>query len=234
MYVVDRATLNRIEFADGRVEKYTSSFKDPAHYEGQLKKAIKVNFMAPLFGFAQFSFEKSVSPLRSYEIGFGIIGAGKNSSENSYYVNNQYQNYKRNARGAFIDGGYKFNKLPDFFSRGSRMTHVMQGTYVKPTATLGFYTDNALNYKSGVATLEKRNNVFGAIIINFGRQWVFGDKFLLDIYGGAGYGFDNSKERGPNLNTYEEFNNNHFVVQKADRGVSLGISGGCRIGFLLK
>jgi len=34
VYVVDKSTLNRIEFADGRVEKYKLSYKDPENYQG--------------------------------------------------------------------------------------------------------------------------------------------------------------------------------------------------------
>ncbi len=30
IYVVDKSALNRIEFADGRIENYKLSFKDPA------------------------------------------------------------------------------------------------------------------------------------------------------------------------------------------------------------
>lgn len=128
IYVVDKSTLNRIEFADGRVEKYKVSYKDSQNYEGQLTKAVKINFLAPLLGYSQFSFEKSVSPLKSYEFGVGIIGAGKNYQINDYYVNRQYQPYKRNAFGGFVDAGYKFNKLPNFFGKGVRMTHIMQGS----------------------------------------------------------------------------------------------------------
>ena len=50
VYVVDKSTLNRIEYADGRVEKFKISYKDPQNYEGQLTKAIKINFSAPLLG----------------------------------------------------------------------------------------------------------------------------------------------------------------------------------------
>src|SRR5665647_945927 len=120
VYVVDKSTLNRIEFADGRVEKYKLSYKDPQNYQGQLSKAIKINFLAPLLGYTQFSFEKSISPLKSYELGLGIIGAGKNSQIDNYYINGQYQPYKRNAFGGFVEAGYKFNKLPNFFNKGVR------------------------------------------------------------------------------------------------------------------
>jgi len=230
-YVVDKSSLTRIEFANGKTENYVVSFKDPENYNGQLSKAIKINFLAPLFGYTQVSFEKSISPLKSYELGLGIIGAGKNSQIN-YYTNGQNQLSRRNALGLFVDGGYKFNKLPNFFSKGTRMTHILQGTYVKPSATLGFYKDNAVNYKTGNPVLETRHNVFGAIILNFGRQWVFGDKFLLDLYYGLGYSFDNVKE--DNNGYYTDFIYNHFVVQKAGPGANLGISGGLKIGLLLK
>ncbi|MEO6455185.1 MAG: hypothetical protein ABIN97_13990 [Ginsengibacter sp.] len=234
IYVVDKSSLNRIEFADGRVEKFKSSFKDPENYEGQLNRAVKLNFFAPLLGYSQFSFEKSLSPLKSYELTVGIIGAGKNYQIDDYYFNGQYLPYKRNAFGGFIEAGYKFNKLPNFFNKGARMTHIMQGSYVKPTVTLGFYGDNAVNYKTGNPLLEKRSNVFGAIILNFGQQWVFGDRFLMDIYYGVGYAFDNVK-RDYNYNGYyySAEVSNHFVIQKTGTGASLGLSGGLKAGILL-
>jgi hypothetical protein len=233
IYVVDKSTLNRIEFADGRIEKYTISYKDASNYEGQLGKAVKINFLAPLLGYTQLSFEKSVSPLKSYELGLGIIGAGKNDQVDEYYINGQYEPYKRSAFGGFVEAGYKFNKLPNFFHKGVRMTHIMQGSYVKPTATLGFYSDHAVSYKTGNPLLEKRNNIFGGIILNFGHQWVFGEKFLVDIYYGIGYAFDNTKN-DYNSDYYSSNIYNHFVIQKAGPGANLGVSGGLKAGLLIK
>ena len=112
------------------------------------------------------------------------------------------------------------------------MTHIMQGTYVKPMATFGFYSDNAINYKTGNPVLEKRNNVFGAIILNFGHQWVFGDKFLVDLYYGFGYAFDNVKDDYNNNYSTELYN--HFVIQRTGPAGNLGISGGLKIGLLIK
>ncbi len=233
IYVVDKSSLNRIEYSNGRVEKYKLSFKDPENYEGQLTKAIKFNFLSPLLGYSQFSFEKSISPLKGYELGFGIIGAGKNYQIDNFYFNGQYEPYRRNAFGGFVEAGYKFNKLPNFFNRGMRMTHVMQGSYVKPTATLGFYTDHVLNYKTGNPVIEKRKNIFGAIILDFGRQWVFGDKFLIDVYYGLGYAFDNVKHDYDN-GYYSSDGYNHFVIQKAGPGANLGLNGGLKVGLLIK
>lgn len=233
IYVVDKSTLKMIEYADGRVEKYQISYKDPSNYEGQLTKAIKLNFFAPLLGYMEFGFEKSISPLKGYEVNFGIIGLGKNTVSGSYYSNGTYFPYKRNAFGFFADGGYKFKKLPNFFNRGTRMTHIMQGSYVKPTVTFGYYSDHALNYKDySNPVVEKRNNVFGALTLNFGNQWVFGDKFLIDGFWGVGYAFDNRKGgfdyySGDNLY-------NHFIIQTGAGAGSVGFTFGLKIGMLIK
>jgi hypothetical protein len=219
VYVVDKSALNRIEFADGRVEKYKLSYKDPANYEGQLTKGIKINFLAPLLGYTQISYEKSVAPLKSYELSLGIIGAGKNTQIDDYYINGVYEPYRRNAFGGFVEAGYKFTKLPNFYNKGLRMVHLLQGSYAKPEVIFGYYSDNALNYKTGDPVLEKRNNVFSAIIVNLGHQWIFGDRFLLDVYYGIGYAFDNSKNNYNNY--YSDQIYNHFVIQKAGDGANL-------------
>lgn len=230
VYVVEKASLKSITYADGRVEKYQVSYKDPANYEGQLTKAIKVNFLAPLLGYSEIGYEKSVTPLKGYEVNLGIIGAGKNLGIDYYWVNGENKPYRRNAFGLFGDYGYKFKKLPTFFNRGSRMTHIMQGNYVKPTVTAGYYTDHALNYKYNTEpSLEKRNNLFGAITLNFGNQWVFGEKFLVDGFWGFGYAFDNQKN---NENYFDDMRN-HFAIQGA-AGSGFGMTFGLKVGLLVK
>ncbi len=62
---------------------------------------------------------------------------------------------------------------------------------------------------------------------------VFGDKFLIDIYYGLGYAFDNEKKDYYG-NYYSSEVYNHFVVQKAGPGANLGLSGGLKVGLLLK
>lgn len=232
VYVVEKSLLNRIEFADGRIEKYQVSYKDPENYDGQLIKGIKLNFLAPLLGYSQFTYEKSLSPLKSYELSLGIIGAGKNQNLMEYYVNGQYTTYKRSALGLFVEGGYKFKKIPTFFSKGTRMSHIMQGNYFEPKITLGYFTDHALNYKNNEPQLEKRSNVFGAFTLNLGKQWVFGDKVLLDIYWGLGYAFDNHGKEEEDF--YLDYNSNNFAIQKLGSGTNVGVNGGIRIGLLIK
>lgn len=233
VYVADKSSLKEIVYADGRVEKYQISYKDPENYESQLTKALKINFLSPLLGYTEIGFEKSLSPIKGYEINFGIIGAGKNTVSDSYYYNGSYLPYKRNAFGLFADAGYKFKKLPTFFNRGMRMTHIMQGSYIKPTVTFGYYTDHALNYKDySNPVLEKRNNVFGALTLNLGKQWIFGDKFLVDAFWGFGYAFDNRKKS--DQNDYYDNLYNHFAIQTGAGAGNLGLTYGLKVGWLIK
>ncbi|MFY7899941.1 MAG: hypothetical protein ACOVNY_07135, partial [Chitinophagaceae bacterium] len=57
VYVVDKETIKKIVFADGREETYVSDYKNTEQYIGQLSKAIKVDFFGPLIGYSQIGFE---------------------------------------------------------------------------------------------------------------------------------------------------------------------------------
>ena len=132
--------------------------------------------------------------------------------------------------------GYKFNKLPDFLFGRSRFTHIMQGAYAKPILYVGNYSENRIAYKGNNQTVtERRNTTFGALQVELGKQWVFSDKFLLDLYWGLGYGFDNKK--GDNYNNgYNEDNGSAYNYANARLGTSPGISTtfGVKLGWLLK
>ena len=159
----------------------------------------------------------------------GIIGIGRDKTD-YYYNYGESKTYKRSAFGLFTEAGYKFNKLPNLFTKGNRLAHIMQGTYVKPSVTFGFYNDVVVHNKMGNLELDHRNNIFGAIILNLGHQWVIGDKFLVDLYYGLGFAFDNMKSDISGYNTNIIYN--HFVVQKGGQGANFGVNGGLKIGLL--
>ena len=192
VYVLEKDRIVKVQYEDGRIEKFTTDIKDPEQYIGQLGKAIKVDFFGPLLGYTQVTYEKSTGVGKSYEVTLGIIGAGKNQRLEYYY--NNLVITKRNQFGLFAAAGYKFNKLPDFLFGKSRFTHIMQGAYAKPILYAGNYSENRIVYKgNNQAVAERKNITFGALQFELGKQWVFGDKFLLDLYWGLGYGFDNKK-----------------------------------------
>ncbi len=127
IYVLEKDRINKIEFENGKVEKFTADIKDLEQYIGQRTKAIKIDLLGPLIGYSQISFEKSTGVGKGYEVTLGVIGAGKNQRFN-YYSNN-VQIEKRSQFGISAAFGYKFNKLPDFLFGRTRLNHLMQGGY---------------------------------------------------------------------------------------------------------
>ncbi len=234
VYVLEKDRINKIEFENGKVEKFTADIKDPEQYIGQRTKAIKIDFLGPLIGYSQISFEKSTGVGKGYEVTLGVIGAGKNQRFN-YYSNN-VQLEKRSQFGISASFGFKFNKLPDFLFGRTRFNHLMQGAYAKPIIYVGNYSEDRLIYKSNnTYVVERPNATFGALQLELGKQWVFSDKFLLDGYWGFGYGFDNKKDDGDGFNTYEDnsgaFN---YINARAGRSPGFSLTYGIKLGLLIK
>ncbi|MXV49471.1 hypothetical protein GS399_00685 [Pedobacter sp. HMF7647] len=234
-YAVDRDQLIKIVYKDGRTEIYQSSLKDPALYADQAKSAIKINFLSPLLGYTQLNFEHSIRPGRSYEIGLGIIGLGK-QEKIEYYdpATNSSQTIHKNAAGVYLNGGYKFMRLPDFVRGGTKYTHVLQGFYAKPEIISGVYSQNVIAYLNKDATSSigptKETVAFGGLILNLGKQWILGELLTLDIYGGVGYAIDNQDSNTDN-EYYSEPGYHYGLITNENSG--LGITGGIKLGLLI-
>jgi hypothetical protein len=243
IYVLETDRVKKIVYENGKVETFEDNLKDMERYEGQKRQAIKMNFLSPLYGYFEASFEKITAFGKSYEFSLGIIGAGKSGILNyGFNGTNQLGDVKRGQAGIFVTGGYKFGKLPDFLIFGkSRASHLMQGTYIKPSIYLGHYKENILVQKgsnSNPFEVGKQNVTFGAVQIELGRQWVFGDKMLLDIYQGLGYGIDNKKDSYQpfgynNTLYYQEVAANNYSNIRLGKSPGLSYTIGVRIGLLL-
>ena len=233
VYILETDRIKKIVYENGKEEKFQDNLRDPERYAGQANQAIKVNFLAPLYGYFEVAYEKSTGFGKSYELSLGIIGAGKAGILE--YYNSQVGEVKRSPFGVFVSGGYKFGKLPNFILFGkTRATHLMQGTYVKPIVYLGHYNENRILYKDNAYVVGDQNVTFGALQLEMGKQYVMGDKLALDLYWGFGYGFDNKK------NSYSDYyfddNTTAFNYANARAGNSPGLSFtfGVKLGMLLK
>jgi hypothetical protein len=163
-----------------------NDFPEPNNYAKQKGFAIKFEPFA-LFPCGTFalSAEKSIKPGRSMEVGLGFMGIYK--SEDVGLASSGYH----------IRLGYKYFKSPNFSSRGSRYYHVLNGTYFKPEITYSRPGLKNTQYYSSYqgagyvyTTSYEVDNALGiAGIINVGKQWVFNDLFLLDIFAGIGLGY---------------------------------------------
>ena len=231
IYVLEKDRIKKIEYANGTTEKLVVNLKDPEQYADQLNKDIKIDFIGPLIGYSQITYEKSTGVGKSYELTLGIIGAGKNQLID--YYDTQFRLAKKNQFGIAAGAGYKFSKLPDFLFGRTRFTHLMQGGYARPTIYVGNYSENRVAYKgNNQYELERQNITFGALQVELGKQWVFGDKFLLDVYWGLGWGFDNKKGNGywydDDLAAY------NYINARVGRSPGFSSTFGIKTGLLIK
>jgi len=216
IYTLEKSKILKIVYAGGREETFRSDLSDPELYADQKKNALKINFIAPLLGFTQFNFEHNLRPGKSYELSLGLIGLGNTSQSKLYY--------NRRPRGAFMGAGYKFSKLPDFITHSEKYSHVLQGQYLKTELIFGVYGQDIQDLNGD---FYRKSTIFGAFMLNFGKQWVLGNQIIVDSYVGVGYAFDN-------LNDTEDyaFHANHFALSATgDSGI--GLTGGLKIGLLL-
>jgi len=180
IFGMDKNNITRIIYSDGNELILKNPMFDAAQYEKQHKNALKVGFLSPLFGATSFTYEKSLKPGKSIEATLGIIGLGTDIGGN-------------NASGMYLKFGYKFIKTPDYHNRGTRFDHVLKGGYIRPEISFSNYSvnsDQSLTYSGG----PKVTNSMFAFMLNFGKQLVFDDRFLVDWFAGLGYGFGQPHE----------------------------------------
>ena len=85
IYVLETDRIKKIVYENGKEERFEDNLKDPERYEGQLKKALKINFFSPLYGYTEIGFEKSTGVGKGYEFSVGFIGLGKSERIDWYY-----------------------------------------------------------------------------------------------------------------------------------------------------
>ncbi len=235
LYSISKEQVQMIVFENGKKEFFNTNddLKNKDNYPGQLTKAIKINFFSPLIGYSEFSYEKLQSVGKSYELSLGIIGLGKNNLLD-YGYGTSIAETQKSQFGFFVSGGYKLSKLPDFLFGRTRFNHILQGAYIKPVLYLGTYRENRIAYKASTQYfVEKQQVNFGALHLEFGKQWVFGEKILLDGYWGLGYGFDNKLESYSytNSKTTTAYN---YANTRLGNSPGLSFSFGIKLGMLIR
>lgn len=219
MFVVAKDDITRIIFEDGRELTFEKRMTNPDNYAENRKNAIKVDFLSPATGNTTFSYERSLRPSRSVEASLGIIGLGVDNAD-------------RNPGGFFMKFGYKFIKDPDFYIRGMQYAHLLKGSYVKPEIAFGYMKRDYYVWEDswdangnwiGREYNDRREAFSGTIQLVLGKQWVFDNFFLIDLYGGVGYGFYTDDEAGY-----------YYGYTIADESFPVSVSAGLKIGFLMK
>lgn len=200
VYVVEKTSILRIEFEDGRIEYYGKEKIDMEEYfMGQKTKALKVSFLGPLVGNTNLTYEQNIQPGRSFEVKASFIGLGINREGGD------------DPRGVIVSAGYKLMKKPTFLTSDTRRRHILQGGYLKPEIFIGHTSFDTNNFFGPGDVRE--SSTTGGFMLNLGKQWIFGDVVLLDFFFGVGYGAGESRRA--------IFVNNNFASQV---GLNVGIA----------
>jgi len=207
-FSLDKALLAKIEFSTGEVMTFEGkAMNNPEYYVDQNKRALKLNFLSPLFGSTEIVYEQSIKPGRSWETALGIIGLGWDPFE-----------YK--AVGAYGKFAYKFMRSPNFYADRMRYDHILKGAYIAPEIAFRYTNYNAYNYYYTSDEIKRTEEVGIAVNLKFGKQWVFDDAFLIDTYVGFGYGYSSIDN---------EVLHYGFIASSGD--VPISVTAGIRVGW---
>lgn len=210
LFSISKEKVNKLVFSNGKEMTFMNEMDNPINYSEQNKNAIKLDFLSPLTGNTTLAYERSLKPGQSIETTLGLIGLGADPNDNE-------------PRGSFLKFGMKFIKSPDFYLKGMRYAHILKGAYVKPEIGFCYYSKNDEIWTDpygGYYTTERKDYISMMVQIVIGKQWVINDVFLVDFYGGVGYGFDDG-------------DGNYHYGYSVTPDVPLSFSAGLKIGVLL-
>lgn len=212
VFGIDKVLVDKIEFSTGEViVMEVNSFKNSEYYIDQHKHALKINFLSPLMGSTELVYEQSIKPGKSWETALGIIGLGFDAQEN-------------NAGGVYGKFAYKFIKDPDFYMQRMHYSHILKGAYLAPEIALRYVAYDGYSYRYDYynysSSPERKEEFSMAILLKFGKQWVLDNSFLVDLYGGIGYGIGDAHDDALNYG---------FIVTPE---IPLSFTGGIRIGWV--
>ncbi len=217
VFVINKADIERIVFSGGQVQKFEPGLQKPETIESnsqelfliQKKNAFKIDFLSLAANTLTLTYERCLKPGRSVELSGGIIGMGFGLKE-------------EDASGVLFRGGYKFAQNPDFYLKEMRYSHILKGSYLK--LELDFASYSVTNYEWFSESNSRYNNTKWAFLVVLGKQWVFNDSFLIDLFSGIGLG-NNTLD---NLDlTYP------YGFATIGEDFPMAFSFGLRLGFLL-
>ncbi len=204
---IEKSQVDRVIFENGKelhIDHAAEAMKSTEYNSRDLflvqnKNAVKISFLGPVFGTTTFGYERAIKPGQSIEAEIGIIGLAFNNDS------------RGNGAGVGFSAGYKFIRSPDHYLEGMRYAHILKGGYVRPEI-------NFASYELRDDNLSVTNF---AVLLTLGKQWIYSDVFLVDIFAGFGYGYTNNG--GIDTTPY------YFIVGE---DVPLAGKAGFRIGFL--
>ena len=196
---------------------------------------VKLDVFGLFRGYTQIGYEKFLSPTRSIEFSLGLIGVGRNHVFEYSDTVIGAKEHNKNQFGVFLSAGYKFYRL-NFLEIGRKETTPFnQGLYIKPIFYVGQYSENriaGISYQQQTYQLQRPSTTFAAIQIELGKEWVIGNKVLIDAYGGVGYSVDNKNYYSTSYYNYKTTSAFNYCNQRIGTSPGISTTLGIKAGFL--
>ena len=194
-------------FVKGISKNHYEEIQNAEYYDNLHKNALKIHALSLIAGSITFTYERSIKPGMSFELGAGYIYGIRDTSISS------------NERGYILRGGLKLIRHPSFYKKREVYAHLLKGAYLK--AEIIFNSFQRENTNLSTPSLKVWEYISStSIVLNMGKQVVYNDFFLIDWYGFLGYG------KASYQNGY--FYSNIIIAQELPISFGLGI----RVGFV--
>ena len=174
--------IQRIVFSDGKEMVYN----DAVDVSNDRRNAIKLSFISPTYNATTLFYERGLKPGQAMEFGIGAIGLG-------------LAEVHEEASGIILKAGYKFTARPERYQSKFQYAHLLKGSYIKPEITFVHYSAVWEFYSldgggsSHFFNGPKRTNTLLNFGVVGGKQWVFRNSLLLDLFGGVGLAVGNNE-----------------------------------------
>lgn len=189
------------------------------------KRAIKIDFFAPLFNHITFGYETVLKVGTNLEVKAGVIGPG-------------FSQHMESASGGFVKVGVKFLKTADYYVKGVKFSHALKGGYIRPEFIFNSFRKelvyNGFNPATGGYYYEKANATYTNYAFNicFGKQSILGNAITFDYFVGVGYGGQNIKVNS-SVFTASDFNYDSYVyTHTVGENTPIVFSAGMTFGVL--
>jgi hypothetical protein len=128
-------------------------------------------------------------------------------------------------------------RTPDYRQGSLRYYHVLKGAYIQPQVLFGGFSSDVTYYNmiNGTSNTGRETTTYGTLMLTFGKQNVYANRFLVDLYAGFGYGFQNttSNHKPANSGEYFDYRRTYGAIT-GDSDIPIAASLGVKIGFLTK
>lgn len=190
--IMRKSEICAIHYANGTVQAM-EQVSSPSHSSNQPfnldslpfggpKHSIKADLIKPIFNCVELVYEHNVKPGITLEGGLGYIGIN---------ATQDVQFRREDEQGMFMRFGVKFHRYNAFNKEQATHYQLLEGKYIKPEITVSAYNYRRQDYDwfTGDQTLQTHNAESVALMLKFGRQYVFAESFTIDLHIGAGFSY---------------------------------------------